>query len=143
MRRGKGCLRGLFWGNNIPCLPKQREETTHQKRRKMIECVERKRTKAREKARESVAINYECEKSALLANFFILMCLCGVLANKYAVFCENARGITLAHYIYMYIDEQTLSFSLSFSLFQNESALISSFFVFQQNLVTIDQHLRV
>jgi hypothetical protein len=63
-----------------------------------------------------VAINYECEKSALLANFFILMCLCGVIANKYAVFCENARGITLAHYIYMYIDEQTLSFSLSLSL---------------------------
>ena len=69
-----------------------------------------------EKERESVAINYECEKSALLANFFILICLYGVIANKYAVFCENARGITLAHYIYMYIDEQTLSFSLSLSL---------------------------
>ena len=70
----------------------------------------------RESERECVAINYECEKSALLANFFILMCLCGVIANKYAVFCENARGITLAHYIYMYIDEQTLSLSLSLFL---------------------------
>ena len=54
------------------------------------------------------------KKLCMLANFFILMCSCGALA-KYAVFCENARGITLAHYIYMYIDEQTLSFSLSLS----------------------------
>ena len=70
----------------------------------------------------------------------------GVVLAKYAVLCENARGTTLTHYIYMYIDEQTLSFSLSLSLslsLSNESALISSFFVFQQNLVTIDQHLRV
>jgi len=137
--RGKGCRMGFFWGNNIPRLPKQREGNHSPKRTKN----DRMRKKKNERKRESERwVNYECEKSALLANFFILMCLCGVLA-KYAVFCGNARGITLAHYIYMYRWTNSLFLSFFLSLFLNESALISSFFVFQQNLVTIDQHLRV
>lgn len=69
------------------------------------------------------------KKLCMLANFFILMCSCGVLA-KYAVFYENARGITLAHYIYMYIDEQTLSFSLSLSPYLSIYVLLCFFSVF-------------
>jgi hypothetical protein len=46
--QGKTLTMGFFWGNNIPCLPKQREgETTHQKEAKndrMLPCP-RKRTK--------------------------------------------------------------------------------------------------
>lgn len=68
--------------------------------------------------------------------------LCVVPALN-AVFCE--RGRTLAHYIYIYIytlEMNKLSLSLSLS-FKMKARFLSSFFVFQQNLVTIDQYLRV
>ena len=63
----------VSFGGIIFLVSKNRgRETTHQKEAKNDRMLPRKRTKAREKRKRCVNY-YECEKSALLANFFILI----------------------------------------------------------------------
>ena len=81
--------------------------TTHQKGRKMIERVERKRTKARERERESKL--FICEKSALSAgNFFHFDDLVFVAPRDFCIFIMVSKPVFTVGIVYIVVNNSPL-----------------------------------